>query len=293
MERLERILGGLFGVACGDALGGTLEFMDKSTGKKLYGYHTELIGGGVMNLRPGDVTDDTIMTLAVAEGIIENPKDPISKIGERFIKWYLSKPKDIGTTCELAFRRYMKSHSWEDASIYVHKKTDGWTAGNGTLMRCIPVALYYRDFNKMIDVTIAQSKMTHYDDKASEACVLYNTIVHKYISGEDKEQAVIDTLKGHKIYEDILSMDEGKLNPSGYVVDSFICALWCFLNNTNFEDAITEAVNLYGDPDTIGAITGGVAGVYYGYESIPNRWKEKLLIKLKLMKVAEKLSNPL
>ena len=291
MERIERVLGALFGVACGDALGGTLEFTSESEGKKLYGYHKEIIGGGFMSLSPGEVTDDTIMTIAVAEGIIENPNIPIEAIGKRFVSWYNTDPKDIGITCQDAIARYIKSNDWNDASLYVHSISNGMTAGNGTLMRCIPAALYYRDYDKMVEVTKAQSKMTHYDEKASEACILYNTIVYKYLKGEDKEKAIVETLKGYKEYENIMFVDRQELNPSGYVVDTFQCALWCFINNSNVEDIICEAVNLYGDPDTIGAIAGGLAGVYYGYNNIPRRWTDKIILKDKLLKLSDKLNS--
>lgn len=291
MERTERVLGALFGVASGDALGGTLEFISESEGKNLYGYHKEIIGGGLMKLSPGEVTDDTIMTIAVAEGIIENPKNPIEAIGNRFVSWYNTKPKDIGITCQDAIERYIKSKDWEDASLYTHKISGEMTAGNGTLMRCIPAALYYSDYDKMVEVTKAQSKMTHYDEKASDACSLYNTIVYKYLKGEDKEKAVVETLKGYKEYENIMLVDKRELNPSGYVVDTFQCALWCFMNNSNVEDIICEAVNLYGDPDTIGAIAGGLAGVYYGYSNIPKRWTDKIILRDKLVKLCDKLNK--
>lgn len=289
MKRIDKVLGGLFGVACGDALGGTLEFTSKEEGEKLYGFHREIIGGGVMNLKPGEVTDDTIMTIAVAEGILENPENPIEAIGRRFVDWYSTKPNDIGMTCEDSIRRFLQSGDWNEASLYVHKTTDGMTGGNGTLMRCIPAALYYDDYEKMVEITKAQSKMTHYDDKAAEACVLYNTIVYKYLRGEEKIKTIKDTLRGYEDYENIFYTKKEELHPSGYVVDSFKCALWSFINHPNSEDIICEAVNLYGDPDTIGAIAGGLAGTYYGYESLPKRWVEKILIKERLIKIGRKL----
>jgi len=291
MDRIERIKGALFGVACGDALGGTLEFTSKSEGIRIYGYHKEIIGGGVMHLKPGEVTDDTKMTIAVAEGIIENPEDPIKAIGKKFVDWYLTRPKDIGITCNEAISKYMQCGSWNEASLYVDKISEGKTAGNGTLMRCIPPALYYSDYKKMISVTITQSQMTHYDKKASDACALYNTIVYKYLNGEDKEKAVLDTVKENKEYECIFHLNRSELNPSGYVVDTFKCALWAFLNNFNAENIICEAVNLYGDPDTIGAIAGGLAGAYYGYKSISKRWIEKIIVKEKLMLISDSINK--
>lgn len=287
MDRLERVSGGLFGVACGDALGGTLEFTNKNIGIQMYGYHREIVGGGVMKLMPGEVTDDTIMTIAVAEGILENSENPIEAIGKRFVKWYNSNPPDIGITCQDAIWEFINCGDWIEAGLRVKAYSKGMNAGNGTLMRCIPAALYYNNFDKMIEVTKAQSDMTHYNEKASEACILYNTIIYRYLNEGKKLEVVKDVMKGYPEYERVFSMTKDDLNASGYVVDSLQCALWCFINNNTVEDIICEAVNLYGDPDTIGAIAGGLAGVYYGYNSIPERWREKILVKKDLKNIAQ------
>jgi len=291
MDRLEQVLGGLFGVACGDALGATLEFTHKDIGMQEYGYHKDIIGGGKMHLKPGEVTDDTVMTIAVAEGILENPDSPINKIGKRFVEWYLSDPADIGITCHDAISEFIDCGDWKEAGQRVYELSDGWNAGNGTLMRCIPVPLYYKDFDKMVEITKAQSDMTHYNEEASDACIIYNTIIYNYLKGGDKIKTIEKAVKGHDEYEKVFGMNKEELNPSGYVVDSLQCALWCFINNSEVEDIICEAVNLYGDPDTIGAIAGGLAGVYYGYSAIPERWREKLLIKKELVSLAGRINE--
>jgi ADP-ribosyl-[dinitrogen reductase] hydrolase len=290
MDRFKRILGGLFGVACGDALGGTLEFLEEDEGKEMYGYHTEIIGGGLMKLKPGEITDDTVMTICVAKGMLENPHDPIDNIGKHFIQWHLTNPKDEGITVRTALDFYLQYNNWEEASKKTYDYCDGRVAGNGTLMRCIPPALYYRDYDRMVRVTIDQSDMTHYDKEASEACILYNTIVFRYMKDEGKITVLKDVLKDTE-YKRIFDMKKDDLNPSGYVVDSMFCALWCFINHDNVEDIICEAVNLYGDPDTIGAIAGGLAGVYYGFDEIPERWKDKILVKDELYDIAEKINH--
>ena len=84
-------------------------------------------------------------------------------------------------------------------------------------------------------------------------------------------------------------MSKDQLKPTGYVVYTLICALWCFINTSSFEDAICEAANLGGDADTIAAITGGMAGVYYGYDAIPDRWKEKISIKEQFTSIAKRM----
>lgn len=289
MEKNSRILGGLFGVACSDALGGTLEFLTQTEGQKKYGCLKDIIGGGCWDLEPGEVTDDTMMTIAVAEGILDDPENPVNYIGERFIDWYNSDPKDVGNIIDVALSEYKRNNDWTRTAKFAHDYCSGMSAGNGSLMRCIPVALYYEDINKMIEVTEQQSKLTHYDEKAARACIFYNKLANKYINGASKIPAIREVIEEFPEYKEVFNKRKKELNPSGYVVDSLICSLWCFINTVTFEDAVCEAVNLCGDADTVGAITGGIAGVYYGFEKIPERWKDKILVKDKLIEISEKL----
>ena len=289
MDRYERILGGLFGVACGDALGGALEFMPRDEIKRKYGYIKDIIGGGYWGLVPGEVTDDTMMTITVAEGILDNPENPIEDIGKHFIKWYDSKPKDIGNIIRIALGEYKRSSDWMKTAYYAHQATGGMSAGNGSLMRCLPVAIYYNDIEKMLKITAAQSLLTHYDNKATDACQFYNLLVYHYLDDKSKISTIKEHIGKYPEYKQVFKLSKDELKPSGYVVDTLLCALWCFINTSSFEDAVCEAVNLGGDADTIGAITGGMAGVYYGYNAIPDRWEEKILVRDKLISIAQRI----
>jgi len=291
MEKYSQILGGLFGVACGDALGGTLEFLSQDEGKKKYGYLKDIIGGGCWNLEPGEVTDDTMMTIAVAEGILENTENPIPCVGDRFMAWYYSNPKDIGNIIETALEEYDRNKDWTRTAVVAHEYNCGRSAGNGSLMRCIPVALFYEDINKMTEVTEQQSKMTHFDEKATRACILYNKLVHRYLNNEFKIPAIREVVREFPEYNLVFKIGKKELKSSGYVVDTLVSSLWSFVNTSTFEDAVCEAVNLCGDADTVGAITGGLAGVYYGFDSIPVRWKEKILVKDKLVEIIQRITD--
>jgi ADP-ribosyl-[dinitrogen reductase] hydrolase len=92
-------------------------------------------------------------------------------------------------------------------------------------------------------------------------------------------------------YKQVFQLSKEELKPTGYVFDTLICALWCFINTSSFEGAVCEAANLGGDSDTIAAITGGMAGVFYGYDAIPDRWKEKILVKDRLTSIAKRMLN--
>ena len=278
-----RIAGALYGVAIGDALGAPLEFMSKEEISRKHGRVTEMIGGGWLNVVPGEITDDTQMTLAVAEGIIEGPDNPIQAIGKRFIEWARSGPKDIGGTCSMSIRwaaflgqnNEPDEEKWFEASKYTFEANGGRSGGNGALMRTVYPGLYYKELLMAVETAGAIAQMTHWDKKSTEACNFYTEMIHlitESISREEALQIIRDVLKDSEY-----SLKARKqLKPTGYVVDSFNCALHSIAATGTFEEAIIEAANLGGDADTIAAITGGLAGAIYGYNEIPVRWIQTL-----------------
>lgn len=161
--------------------------------KERYGQINEIIGGGFWNLKPGETTDDTDMTICVLKGIIANPQNPIEEIGKEFLRWWESDPKEIGITVQTAFNCYQGD--WFQAAEKAHDELDRKSAGNGTLMRCLPVALVYSAPQKIDEISALQSKMTHYDDLASEACVIYNRIASRLINGEALNPAIQAEIK--------------------------------------------------------------------------------------------------
>lgn len=284
----DKIKGALYGVAIGDALGAPLEFMSREQIARKHGRVTEMVGGGWLSVEPGEITDDTQMTLAVAEGIAEDPRDPIKEIGKRFINWIMSGPKDVGNTCSLSIRgAILHGHQeapgedeWFKASKYTSAINGGRSGGNGALMRTAYPGLYYNTLDEAIRITEKAAKMTHWDDLSTLACNLYTEMIYLLTKGGNKAQGkevithVIETNRLAMAYF-ILEAGEG-LNPTGYVVDSFKCALHSIFKTDSFEEAIIDAANLGGDADTIAAITGGLAGAIYGYNEIPQRWIQAL-----------------
>ncbi|GIP26251.1 ADP-ribosylglycohydrolase [Paenibacillus sp. J23TS9] len=277
MKLMDRIKGGMYGVAVGDALGGTTEFMNEEEIKAQYGYLTEIIGGGVWNLEAGEVTDDTMMTLCVADGLIENSEEPIEAIGRYFMEWYQSRPKDIGNIIRHVFEKY--DGDWLEAAFVAHMDM-GQSGGNGSLMRCLPVALAYKELSDIDRVTIMQSRMTHYDPRCAEVCVMYNRIAHRLLQGEDLGTSIRAEVAGSEYEENIEVLPD--CPPSGFIVHTFRWVLYILLHTSNFEEVVQKAANLGGDSDTIGAIAGGLAGIYYGYEGIPAPYADTILIKERL-----------
>ncbi|MFV9509708.1 ADP-ribosylglycohydrolase family protein [Tepidibacillus sp. LV47] len=275
---LDKIKGALYGVAIGDALGGTTEFMTPFEIKQKYGRLTQIVGGGVWDLQPGETTDDTAMTIALAKGLLANPDDPISAIGNEFVKWYKTKPKDVGKTVRLALESYLQWSDWEVAAKKAHELSGGKSAGNGSLMRTLPIALVYQDLQKIEEITFRQSKMTHYDPLASEACVIYNRIAYRLLNSDiSLSKAIQVEIEGTR-YKSVLK-GKPKVPSDGYVVHTFLWVLHLLLQYSTVEEVIIEAANLGDDSDTVAAIAGGLVGLYHGYDSIPKMFSDKILVK--------------
>lgn len=128
-----------------------------------------------------------------------------------------------------------------------------------------------KNIDRRIEVTEQQSKLTHYDEKATISCIFYNKLVNEYTDNSSKIPAIREVIKEFPEYNIVFNKRKEEVEPSGYVIDTLMYSLWCFINTATFEDAVLEAVNLCGDAGTIGAIIGGLAGVYYGFDSIPER----------------------
>lgn len=265
MRLMDKIKGALYSVAVGDALGAPAEFMSAEQIKNKYGKIIDMVGGGWLNVSPGEVTDDTAMTIAVAKGIIENPQNPIPTIGKYFQEWLDTNPKDIGQTCNSSIcyaQRGETKKAWHDAA----KKTKndiGRADGNGSLMRTVFPALYYKDRQNMREAVSDIAEMTHRSDVSTELCI-------KYCSD------IADILDGQITKKDLRVPDPSTYSPTGYVVDTYNCVMKAIMETDSFENALIYAVNGGGDADTIGAIAGGLAGAIYGYDSIPDLWTSKL-----------------
>jgi ADP-ribosyl-[dinitrogen reductase] hydrolase len=284
-----KIKGALYGLAIGDALGVTTEFLSKEEISQKYGVVQEITGGGVFGFPKGRVSDDTDMTLAVARGILQNPTNPIEAIGEEFMKWYHSGPSDIGITIRTVFGLY-KGDWYEAAEKAYFDYLDQRGAGNGTLMRCLPVALAYSDIKKVEAISRKQSKMTHYDSLADDACVIYNRIAYQVLRGKDLKETIKAEVTG-TIYEPALSGKRPSSLQTGYVVDTMNWVLYWLLTRETFLEVVIGATNEGHDTDTVAAIAGGLAGLAFGYDQLPKDYCEALLIKNDLDWIALKLSE--
>jgi ADP-ribosyl-[dinitrogen reductase] hydrolase len=314
--------GALLGLACGDALGAPVEFLPRAVIKEGYGRLTEMVGGGSFGWAPGEWTDDTGMALCVAEGILARPDDPVQQVGTRFLDWAAT-AKDVGGTIAAALAKagsqLQGGHApidWAEASRTTPQARSGKAAGNGSLMRTLPVALAYPDVGKMLDVSASISAMTHWDPQAEVCCALYCFWVKEILAGSRPRAAWESALElardavgegrrspdtpgpdpvpGHfwDRLEDAPGLDRDDLQPTGYagyVVHCLEAAVWAAVNADNPEEALVGLVNLGGETDTMAAVAGGAVGARFGLQAIPTRWLEVLHQRSRLERVARDL----
>ena len=256
------------GLAIGDALGATVEFLTPNEIRHQIGLHSEITGGGWLRLKAGKVTDDTTMSLALGESIIARGCVDALAAAEAFDAWMRAKPVDIGNTVRrnlIAFRTTSKP----EAPASEHD------AGNGAAMRVLPVALacYGQPENSVISANRAQAHVTHNSALSDAACETLILMVQDFLAGKDP--VLVERERAHKLVSDfpVFAYDKRRReNPSGYVVDTLQAVFQSFFATESFEDCLIDVVNRGGDADTTGAIAGMLAGAYYGLESIPKRW---------------------
>ncbi|MDP4157831.1 MAG: ADP-ribosylglycohydrolase family protein, partial [Bacillota bacterium] len=164
------------------------------------------------------------------------------------------------------------------------------SAGNGTLMRCLPVALAYKDIEEMEAVTRKQSKMTHYDFLADETCAIYNRIAFHVLHGKDLKETIKDELKG-TMYESALKAEKPAFGPDGFVVHTMYWVLYWLLTCDSYLDVVVGAANEGEDADTVAAIAGGLAGLACGFDGLPKDYVDVLAEKKEIERIAVELSK--
>ena len=298
MQLLDRCQGCLVGLAVGDALGGPLEFMSADEIVARYGgLVREMVGGGWLHLRPGEVTDDTQMTLCITESIVERRTFDMADVAQRFVNWYDGQPKDIGNITRLALAALKRGVPWQEAGRIAHQQTGGRSAGNGSVMRCAPLALYrWRDYRQLIADSVASSRVTHWDDLACYGAAALNLVIAELLQGRRQGAlgTAIQMLRGvapqvTRRLAGVKQRSLADLRPTGFVLDALEAAVWCWQHVGSFEEALVAAVNLGGDADTVGAICGALAGADFGLTGIPSRWLEVLEEQAHLAHLAEVL----
>lgn len=289
-----RYRGALIGLACGDAIGTTVEFKPRGSFPDV----VDMVGGGPFNLEPGQWTDDTSMALCLAHSLLDRAGTDAADQMERYCNWYNSgymsstgKCFDIGNATAAALRRYMDSKEPFAGS------TDPSTAGNGALMRLAPVPMYFVHDEAAVLHNAAQStRVTHGAPEAVECSQLFAAQLRAALLGRSKSDILQASSPGSlsASVEAIaqgayMEKDAAQIKGSGYAVESLEAALWCFWRTHSFKEAVLLAANLGDDADTTAAICGQLAGAYYGIQDIPMPWLDKLAMRDEIILLADRL----
>lgn len=267
--------GAMLGLALGDALGATVEFLTPREIRNQYGRHDRIRGGGWLRLPPGQVTDDTTMAFALAEAWLLNRHAPSDEDYARaFDAWMRSKPVDIGNTVRRGIVRFRNT-----GQACVPPSED---AGNGACMRCAPTALILlgAPSDTIARATLSQARVTHHHPLTDAATLTVVNMVQAGIMGKASGGGLRTVMAQANLLarEFPIFRFRGKAtdNPSGYIVDTMRVVLQAIDLNDNFESALIQVVNCGGDADTTGAIAGMVMGALHGEAGLPERWLRDL-----------------
>ena len=296
----------IWGFIVGDAMGVPYEFSEREIMNQ--NPAVKMIGYGTHNQPIGTWSDDTSMLLCVVENL--KKQGGLSDLANLFTRWYKhghhtahGEIFDIGNTTLIAIEKLIDGiHPTKSGEIHEY------SAGNGSLMRCLPYA-YEPDFKLSMIKMLLDSRITHNTTICNECCLFYTKVHQALILGKNKEESVkegINILKPlqHSFNElfnkeenrfsdncNRLSSDQFKYIPendiqsTGYVLHTLEAVIWCFLNSNSYSAAVLKAINLGGDTDSIAALTGGLAASYYGYESIEKKWIEMIVRKNEIEKI--------
>ena len=265
----DRAHAAFIGMAVGDAMGATVEFMNPLEIAAKYGTFREIIGGGWLRLKPGQVTDDTEMALCIARAIVSNQGWSLEAIAANFAGWLKSRPVDCGDTCRKGIRAYMLHGTLESPP-------NEWDAGNGAAMRILPVALYsLPDEEQLKKYALGQAHITHNNPVSDAACICLGKMLHMAICGASKTRLRREA-DGLTAHFPTFCFEPYRGLATGYIVDTIQTVFHWFFKGRSFEECLVGTINQGADADTTGAICGMLAGAYYGTTSIPQRWVKKM-----------------
>lgn len=281
-----KVKDGMTGLIVGDALGVPVEFTSRA--ELMENPVTRMEGYGTYQQPPGTWSDDSAMAIATMHSIVQKQGIDYEDMMDKFDKW-------------LNEAKYMQGNETFDHGVttgsaifrYRHTKTPALECGcsgerdngNGSLMRILPLA-YIKDIDYESIENV--SALTHAHPRSKIACVLYiemakSMLENKDLTMEEHIFSACDKIKEYykdspelKHFKKIFNNDLEDVSGKGYVIASFEVVVHCLLTTDNFEDAVLKAINIGGDTDTNGAICGGLAGIYYGYESIPVDWLNEI-----------------
>jgi ADP-ribosyl-[dinitrogen reductase] hydrolase len=304
-----KTLSGLMGLCVGDALGVPVEFTSRA--ERVKSPVTTMLGYGTWNQPPGTWSDDSSLSFCLAECLCRGYS--LDAIANSFWRWYKEAywtPRgdvfDIGQTTHTAIMRLKQGVVPHQAGGKVENSN-----GNGSLMRILPMAYCHRSFTlgELLARVHDVSAITHAHARSQMACGIYISIAVALLEGADPQTAYLQALQdiqtiyslrefllekphfGRVFSGEIAKIPVEEINSGGYVIDTLESSLWCLLNTSSYSEAVLKAVNLGGDADTTAAVTGGLAGIYYGVENIPQKWMNQIARRQDIIYLAERFAR--
>lgn len=297
--RKGRFRGTLLGLAVGEALGAPADFLTADQIVQRFGVISDMLGGGCNDLQPGETSDATEMMLCLAESLAETGGFDAEDVMDRYLAWFVSVPHDMSLSVRTALLSYRSGTPWDLASRRAHEILGGPIAGNGSLMRCAPLALrYLDDAETRHAVSQRESTLTHFDRLAGSSCLAFNDLIAAAVG--DQLQTQLPVIADAMLDEDrrvsaalreAVEAEPEEIHSSAFVLDTLCAAIWVVLRTDSFEEALILAVSLGNDADTVAAVAGALAGAVHGEGGIPSRWLEPLLARERILAVADRLAE--
>lgn len=280
--------GTYFGLIIGDALGAPLEFVRRD-----FKNISDMTTGGYHNVSKGEWTDDTSMMLAIANSLINLKTFSLEDQLKEYVKWFKNGKYSTRNNCfDIGLQTKGSLEDYIEKGSIISEYNHFNNSGNGSVMRLAPINIKYastKNIKELLYYSRRSSLSTHPNKICQEACVLLSIIINRCFNGLEKKDILYfndKTLSNYNIKtKEIKEIAKGSyinkkredISSSGYVVSSLEASIWAFNETDNFNDALLLAVNLGNDADTVGAITGQIAGAYYGYNNINKDWLNSLL----------------
>ena len=280
-QRDERRTGAILGLAVGDALGATYEFCSP---EQVPGGPLEMVGGGWLDLEPGETTDDTALAVSVLEGYEHGPLD-LRRVRDAMLRWQDTNPKDIGIQTGHALD-YLRSHPEE-----LSAPEDPDAQGNGAVMRAAPHGVKTRTAEEAAENAWAEAGLTHPSWEARASGAVVAAMIACLTEGAPPGRALEASFSlaegrdepGKHVRETFRPLEHRRHDPGGWTVYTTRLALRAVLEAADFRSGVEDVVRLAGDADTNGAVAGALLGARFGLQSVPARWLDVLQEREKLI----------
>ncbi len=308
MEFLGKVKAVVIGHAVGDALGVPVEFASREELDKAP--VTDMEGYGTYSVPAGAWSDDTSMSLCMLDVLCKYGLD-YDRIMENFGRWYYNdeftptgEMFDVGNTCSMAIENYIK-HKKPYTMCGLNGERDN---GNGSLMRIHPVVLYLAEkdmlLQEKIEIVHAMSALTHAHNRSKIGCGIYAFVLWELLQnpaikalkvGLEKAanfyKGQVELIQYNRLFERTFIITRREdIKSSGYIVATLEAAIWCLLTTSSYKEAVLKAVNFGDDTDTVAAVTGGLAGALYGYDAIPQEWRDTLIRRVYIENLCEQIT---